>query len=103
VDLQLAYLAAPASAAAANAVQQGPTTAQQAGQAAFAANVERREETIEETTHVEGARVRADAEGSGNGEYAQQRQGRRPHHQAGSEDDASYDADGVRHFIDTTA
>lgn len=103
MDLQLAYLAAPASAAAANSVQQGPATAQQASQAAFAAHVEQREETIEETTHAEGAKVRADADGGGSGgNLAQQR--RRARRPAVTEEvPPSYDVDGNAHFIDTTA
>ena len=67
VDLQLAYLAAPQNAAQVSAAQQAPQAAQQAAQAQFASELTKREETIEESTKAEGARVRADADGGGNG------------------------------------
>lgn len=62
----MAYLAAPASAAVANVAQEGPELAARALQTAFAAQVEQRQETIEETTRAEGSRVQPDAQGGGN-------------------------------------
>jgi hypothetical protein len=100
VDLQLAYLAAPASAAAANSVEQVPTTAAQATQAAFAAQVDKREETIEESAHTENARLRADADGGGNDAGYSSRKRRNGR---GEEDASRGSSDGEKHFIDTTA
>jgi hypothetical protein len=59
VDLQLAYLAAPQNAAVVSSAQEAPQAAAQAAQAAFAAELVRREESIEEAAHIEGAKVRA--------------------------------------------
>lgn len=104
MDLQLAYLAAPASAAAANAVQQAPATAQQAAQAAFAAQLEQREETIEETQRTEGAKIRTDSEGGGDaGAYSPRKRQRRAVTQSEEVIAAPVGTDGEQHFIDTTA
>ena len=105
VDLQLAYLAAPASAAAANTVQQAPQVAQQAAQAAFVAQLEQREETIEETTHAEGTKIRPDRDPGGNAGTYTPRKRRRPV-VAGSTQEDSVEpvlAAEESHFIDTTA
>lgn len=59
VDLQLAYMAAPQNAAVVSSAQNAPQAAQQAAQAAFAAEVVRREESVDEPTDVNGAKVRA--------------------------------------------
>jgi hypothetical protein len=101
VDLQLAYLAAPASAAAASVVQQGPAAAAQAAQAAFASQLEQREETIEETPRAQGARIEPDGEG-GNGSGYSPRERRRSYHARTDETLVPAD-DGEKHFIDTTA
>ena len=104
VDLQLAYLAAPASAAAANAVQQAPAVAQQATQAAFAAQLEQREETIEETPRAEGAKIRPDREGGGSGAYQPRKRRRGIIAGEPQPSEAVEPADEDRaHFIDTTA
>jgi hypothetical protein len=58
VDLQLAYLAAPQNAAVLSNAQDAPQVAQQAAQAAFAAEVTRREESIDEPSKAGGAKVR---------------------------------------------
>ncbi|HEY8298404.1 MAG TPA: hypothetical protein VIG32_10320 [Candidatus Baltobacteraceae bacterium] len=63
VDLQLAYLAAPANAAIADHAQNAPAAAQGAAQAAFAAQLKEREEHIDETAKSEGNRVKARSEG----------------------------------------
>ena len=107
MDLQLAYLAAPASAAAANAVQAGPAIAQQASQAAFAAQLQQREETIEETPRTEGSKIVPDREGGNAGTYSPRKRRKGGVILSGapegaqSKDDLS--SDGEQHFIDTTA
>ncbi len=102
MDLQLAYLAAPASAAVASNSQTAPAIAAQAAQAAFAAEVEKREETIEETTKAEGTRIRPDREGGGNaGTYSPRKRRRDAYEQPAEEEPAVVAAE--QHFIDTTA
>ena len=64
VDLQLAYLAAPQNAAQVNNAQNAPQSAQQAAQAAFAAQLQKREETIEQTQPVHGSVIQANPDGS---------------------------------------
>jgi hypothetical protein len=105
VDLQLAYLAAPASAAVVNSAQVAPEAAQQAAQAAFAAHVEQREETVAEATDVEGAKIHADSDGGGNaGEYAPRQRRRNVYGGQFDEEDSAQASDGSgEHFIDTTA
>ena len=102
MDLQLAYLAAPASAATANVAQQAPAAAAQAAQAAFAAQVEQRQETVTETQHAEGAKIRPDADGGGNaGTYSPRKRRRSP---TGEDEETPPAVEmGERHFIDTTA
>ena len=102
VDLQLAYLAAPANAAQSSAAQQAPQAAQQAAQAAFAAQVRQREEQIEASQHAQGNIVRArderdpdTREGGGGKKHPQQQ----PHPQS---DTLGLAGDG-EHFIDVTA
>lgn len=103
MDLQLAYLAAPASAAAANAVQQGPEVAAQAVQAAFAAQVEQRQETVEETQRAEGTKIRPDREGGSDAGTYSPRKRRRAILSVSDNDVAAVPADEPAHFIDTTA
>lgn len=103
MDLQLAYLGAPASAAAANAVQQSPSISQQATQAAFANQVEQRQETVEETPKAEGAKIRADQEGRGDaGTYNPRKRRQRAITDVSGVTD-EIPAAGEQHFIDTTA
>jgi len=102
VDLQLAYLAAPASAAAANAAQQAPVAAQEAAQSAFVAQLEQREETIEQSSRAEGAKVQADQQGGNAGTYSPRKR-RRGVVTSAVENDAVVSADEPAHFIDTTA
>jgi hypothetical protein len=98
----LAYLAAPASAAAANVVQEGPELAAQALQSAFAAQVEQRQETIEETTRAEGSRIQPDAQGGGNaGTYSPRKKRAAVVLSADEESEPKDDSD--PHFIDTLA
>ncbi len=104
VDLQLAYMAAPQSAAVLNSSKESPAAAQQATAAAFAAEVVRREEQVEQPDHTQGTKVRPrDAR-----EKAQDhRPGRKrkylPNPQAEGEG-APIASDGEEHhFIDVTA
>ncbi len=70
VDLQLAYLAAPQNAALVSSAQAAPQAAQQAAQAAFAAELARREESVDEPVGVEGAKVKAREDEEQNREHA---------------------------------
>ena len=104
MDLQLAYLAAPASAAVASNAQTAPAVAQQAAQAAFAAQVEQRDETVEETTKAENPSIRADRDGGGNaGTYSPRKRRRDVYEASGLEEEAAASDPGEQHFIDTTA
>ena len=104
VDLQLAYLAAPQSAAQANSAQQAPQAAQAAAQAAFINEVNKREETIAETDKAKGNVIRADAEGQDRGGYGQQQQRRRRQPEEAETDDSPFGLGGDDgHFIDFTA
>ncbi len=107
VDLQLAYMAAPASAAVLSTAQEGPQTAQQAAQSAFAAEVVRREESVDEPVKVEGSKVRS----RGDGEREHQDPPARRRHKPGSDENSAeagaagplgLSGDG-EHFIDVTA
>ncbi len=69
VDLQLAYMAAPQNAAVLSSAQDAPQAAQQAAQAAFAAEMARREESVDEPVHVEGAKGRARGDRESGGEH----------------------------------
>lgn len=72
VDLQLAYLAAPVNAAVASSAQRAPQIAQEAAQVAFAQEVQRREESVDEAAKVEReSRIHTDEDGGGNGSEAQ--------------------------------
>ena len=101
MDLQLAYLAAPQNAAQVNNAQTAPQVAQQAAQAAFAAELHRREETIEETTHADGTQLRTnpDSERDARDAYEQQQEQRRAHDDGGSPLGLAGDGE---HFIDIT-
>jgi hypothetical protein len=100
-DLQLAYLAAPQNAAQVSNAQTGPQAAQAASQAAFAAQVQKREETVAETAHAEGSVIRANPDGS-NGGQGWQGGKRRGRGQGDQSDFPQPPADG-EHFIDVTA
>jgi hypothetical protein len=105
VDLQLAYLAAPASAAIASNSETAPAIAAQAQQAAFAAEVEQREETVTETAKSEGSVIRADRDGGNAGTYSPPRKRRRDVYEgsSGLVEEAPAAEPGEQHFIDTTA
>lgn len=105
VDLQLAYMAGPQNAAAVSSAEDAPRAAQQAAQAAFAAELVHRQESIDEPVHVEGAKVRARGDrdpedeqyGSGG-----RKQRRTPHAQSTTSGPLGLAGDG-EHFIDVTA
>ena len=105
MDLQLAYLAAPQSGAVASSTQQAPAAAQAASQAAFAAQVERREETIEESakTPDRGNRINADADGGGRGAYHPRKRQGKIYSADAEEQSEESEASSGQHFIDTTA
>lgn len=95
VDLQLAYLATPQTAAVAGQAQSAPQIAQQAAQSAFAEQVREREESVEESTKLEGAVVRRRSDGERGGADARDR----------GDGDGTDDGDpeAHAHFIDVTA
>lgn len=100
VDLQLAYLAAPQNAAVLNASQESQSAGQQAQAAAFAAEVVRREEKVENAGESQGSKVRA------RGERERQQPRRRtylPDPGAQSEPEQGMGLGDGEHFIDVTA
>jgi hypothetical protein len=104
VDLQLAYMAAPQNAAVLSNAQEGPQAAQQASQAAFAAQVVERQESVDQPVKVEGAKVRAREEPEQDGGHPNSQQRRRPQQepQKNSAGPLGLAGDG-EHFIDVTA
>jgi hypothetical protein len=84
VDLQLAYLATPQNAAQAAAAQEAPQAAQQLAAAAFAAHIEQREETVEQSADLQhGQQVRPNREReSGFGRFARHRRPQAPPREA---------------------
>lgn len=105
VDLQLAYMAAPQNAAVVSSAQEAPQAAQQAAQAAFAAELVRREESVDEPVHVEGAKVRArgDREPGGEQAFADGRRRRPPQEETAQAAGSLGLAGEGEHFIDVTA
>jgi hypothetical protein len=104
VDLQLAYMAAPQNAAVISSAQQGPQAAQQAAASAFAAEVTRREEQIEEPDKAHGSKV--DERKEREHPTGQQKRRRPPFgHRDVSNDAEHLEAlfDGEPHIIDVTA
>ena len=105
VDLQLAYMAAPQNAAVVSTAQNAPQAAQQAAQAAFAAEMVRREESVDEPTNVNGAKVRAREEREPGDEQAFAGGGQRrepQEEQADTSGPLGLAGEG-EHFIDVTA
>jgi RNA-splicing ligase RtcB len=105
VDLQLAYMAAPQNAALVSHAQDSPQTAQQAAQAAFAAELERREEHVDGPQRAEGQKIRPREDRDPGEEGSRRRQ--RQRRQLPYESDAAPSALGLagegEHFIDVTA
>lgn len=100
MDLQLAYLAAPQSAAQATNAQTAPQAAQAASQSAFVAQLQQREESVAEAAPAEGSVIRTDADGQGQGgEYTPQE--RRHTYAAPNDTPLGLAGDG-EHFIDVT-
>ncbi len=102
MDLQLAYLAAPQSAAQANAAQEAPAAGQASAQAAFAAQVAKREETVEETQHAKGNTIRTNPDGQGREGYTPQKRRRQQEQEPEAENPLGLSGDG-EHYIDFTA
>ena len=101
MDLQLAYLAAPQNAAQVSSAQQAPQAAQAAAQNAFVAQLQQREESVAETAHAEGSKIKTSPDGGGNGGGYTPQERRRQ----GSNHELAPDylpGDG-EHFIDVTA
>ena len=97
-DLQLAYLAAPQSAALAANIAAAPQAAQQAAAMAFAQQVTEREESVAEAAgseHDSAVRERTQGESQGFYQAPERRQGE-------GADENSSDG-GEQHFIDTMA
>jgi hypothetical protein len=105
VDLQLAYMAAPQNAAVLSTAQEGPQVAQQAAQAAFAAELVRREESVDEPVSVKGAKVQAreDREPPERHPGGDGRQRRAPYEQQPEPGSPLGLAGEGEHFIDVTA
>ena len=102
MDLQLAYLAAPQNAAQVNNAENAPHAAQLAAQAAFAAELSQREETIEETRGAHGSTIQTNPDGGNGGGYEpQQRRRRQQPFSEGDESPLGLRGDG-EHFIDVT-
>ena len=102
VDLQLAYIATPQNAAVASSAQESPQLAQQATQAAFAAEVVRRSEHVDEPPKVDQAKIRTQERGPR--EQPGEDRGKR---RSGKETDDDAGPLGLagegEHFIDFTA
>lgn len=103
VDLQLAYMSAPANAAVLSNAQDGPQSAQQAAQAAFAAEVTRREESVDEPVKVEGAKVRARGEREPGERHQSGRRGRQYGPDQSGSGPSQLDPGDDGHLIDVTA
>jgi hypothetical protein len=104
VDLQLAYLAAPQNAAIANNAQTAPQVAQAAAQSAFAAETVKREETIAESSQLEGSTIRTDRDRGGDQDgYAPRKRRRQGRGFADDPETPQLSSDGEQHFIDTIA
>ncbi|MDQ6930867.1 MAG: hypothetical protein M3126_09410 [Candidatus Eremiobacteraeota bacterium] len=102
VDLQMSFAAAPVNAAVLRNAEEAPAIAQAAQAAQFAAQSQKREETIEATTHATGDKVRPqgdepDQQASQHDEYEQ------PHPSRSSDEPALGLAGDGQHFIDVTA
>jgi hypothetical protein len=94
-------LAAPQNAAQVSNAQQAPQVAQQVAQAAFAAQAQKREETVAEGASVEGSVINANADGGDGRSYTprqRRKRGEEPEEDTGGALFASDD-----HFIDFSA
>ena len=106
VDLQGAFVGAQVNSTVLRNAEEAPAIAQAAQNAAFAAQVSKREETIEQTTHATGNKVKAKTrEDDSGGQHAA---GQQPHqHEPGEAFEESQHPLGLagegHHFIDVTA
>lgn len=100
-DIQGAIWQATQTAPLTQRAQEAPREAQAAAQAAFAAHVQEREETVSETAETLGNRIDANAERDARGDsHARERRARNPFEEA--VDDAA-GLDEPAHLIDFTA
>jgi hypothetical protein len=106
VDLQLAYMAAPQNAAVLSHAQDSPQVAQQAAQAAFAAELQHREEHVDGPVRTEGQKIRPreerDASQDGSGGHSKQRRQNPYENEAPAAGPLGLAGEG-EHFIDVTA
>ncbi|MGD0966771.1 MAG: hypothetical protein ABR949_00680 [Candidatus Aquilonibacter sp.] len=101
MDLQLAYLAAPQNAAQVSVAQQAAQNAQASAQATFAAQVQKREETVKEAENADRTSLRTNPDGGNGGGYTpEERQPRQE--QDAQESPLGLSGEG-EHFIDFTA
>ena len=108
VDLQGAFVGAQQNAGLIKAAEDAPATAQAANNASFAAQVQRREETIEQTAHAAGNKVRPRGDSEREAAPREQFEGDPHEHRPGDEfvDPSPHPlglAGDGQHFIDVTA
>lgn len=104
VDLQLAYMAAPQTAALVSHAQESPQAAQQAAQSAFAAELAERQEHVDAPEKTEGQKVRAREEREPDQDHPQQERRRRgPYDEQPASPGPLGLAGEGEHFIDVTA
>ncbi|MFN2527213.1 MAG: hypothetical protein ABR584_00680 [Candidatus Baltobacteraceae bacterium] len=104
VDLQGAFVGAQANSTVLRNAEEAPAIAQAAQNASFAAQASKREETIEETTHATGNKVKAKTreDESGGKQSADQHTHRRQEGNGAEEHPLGLAGEGL-HFIDVTA
>jgi hypothetical protein len=105
VDLQGAFVGAQANATVLRNAEEAPAIAQAATNANFAAQVAKREETIEETAHATGNKVKPktrEDESGGRQAGDQHAQGRQPGDAQQEQHPLGLAGEG-HHFIDVTA
>lgn len=97
-------MAAPQSAAILSSAQEGLQAAQQAAASAFAAEVTRREEQIDQPDKAHGSKVRTREDRDQSGDHpAQQRRRRTPYEEEAAPASPLGLAGEGEHFIDVTA
>ena len=103
VDLQLAYMAAPQNAAMVSSAQEAPQAGQQAAAASFAAEVTKREESVDQPQKAEGGKVRSRGDREPGGRNPYQGRRREPQQDQGAPDVPQLLSGDGEHFIDVTA
>jgi len=97
-------VAAPQNAAQVSSAQEAAQGAQQAAQSSFAAQVHKREETVTQTDHAEGTKVRTNPDGGdGRGYTPQRRRRHAPQADETPDEPAVGFSGGDEHLIDFTA